>query len=317
MLCTDVIYLEKIDQADPIDRALIFYAIKNSVDIDEIKKYKRIYDKPFDSQNRYMACGFEVDGERIYFTKGDPDIIIKKCNNYISSKGVTKKVNSEFISRINNKVKSITQDSDITLALAYNLNPIDEPPSHYTFICLLQLENPMKPSAPITIKNLNALGLRSVLLTGDRLNVAIRVGKKVGLTKDISASLTGTHISQMDLDEVARQSDYISIFSRLLPSQKGILVRLLKERNKWVAMVGDGVNDVIALKVADVGISFTENSSHLAKGVSEVLINDLDDILSLIKAARRITLRLKYLKTLRVILLISLLLSLYWYILFN
>jgi Ca2+-transporting ATPase len=91
-LCNDVIFYEKINQTDPIDRALIFFALKNRIDINEIKsKYKRIYDKPFDSEDRYMACGFELDDKRIYFAKGDPEIILKMCKSYITVSGIEKK----------------------------------------------------------------------------------------------------------------------------------------------------------------------------------------------------------------------------------
>ena len=118
-------------------------------------------------------------------------------------------------------------------------------------------------------------------------------------------------MAQMGLSEVARQSDYVSVFARLLPSQKGVLIMLLKERSNVVAMVGDGANDTLALKVADVGISFVENSSPLAKRVSKILINELADLLTLIQNARRIRWRVKYLMLFRGVILLSMFFILY------
>jgi P-type E1-E2 ATPase len=75
----------------------------------------------------------------------------------------------------------------------------------------------------------------------------------------------------MPLSEIARQCEYVSIFTRLSPSQKGIITRIFKQRSHGVAVIGDGTNDVIALKSADVGISFVERSSPMAKKAAKIL----------------------------------------------
>ncbi len=66
-------------------------------------------------------------------------------------------------------------------------------------------------------------------------------------------------------------------------------------------MIGDGPNDGVALKVADVGISFNENSSPIARNLSKILINDLADILVLFKSARRVHRDLILLKVVRIL----------------
>jgi len=311
-LCNDVIFFEKINQADPIDRALISFALENGVDINEIaSKYKRTYEKPFDSEDRYMACGFELDDKKIYFAKGDPEIILKMCKNYVTVSGIEKKVDLGFWSSINQKTYSINQKGDVAIALAYSSSTLEIPPLHYTFLCLLQLENPVKAGVPEVVKNLKEKEKRTLILTGDRPETAIKIGGEIGIDNKSNYCLTGKSMAKMDLSEIARQSDYISVFARLLPSQKAILVMLLQQRNNSVAMVGDGANDTVALKVADVGISFVENSSPLAKRVSKILINDLADLLTIIQSARRIKWRIKYLMLFRVTILVSILLILY------
>jgi len=115
----------------------------------------------------------------------------------------------------------------------------------------------------------------------------------------------------MGFADIAWQSAYVSIFARLLPSQKGVLVRLFQQRNHTDAMVGDGANDVIALRAADVGISFVEHSSPLARRVSKVLINDVADLLVLIRSARRLRWWVRFLTLLRVAVLLALFMGLY------
>jgi Ca2+-transporting ATPase len=311
-LCNDVIFFEKANLAGPIDRALIAFALKNGVDISEIAwKYKRIYEKPFDSEDRYMVCGFELDDKKIYFAKGDPEIILKMCKNYVTASGIEKKADLGFWSSINQKTYSINQKGDVAIALAYSSSTLETPPSHYTFLCLLQLENPVKPEVPEVVKNLKEKKIRTVILTGDRPETAMKIGEEIGIGNESSYCLSGKSMAKMDLSEIARQSNYISVFARLLPSQKAILVMLLQQRNNSVAMVGDGANDTVALKVADVGISFVDNSSPFAKRVSKILINDLPDLLTIIQSARRIKRRIKYLMLFRVTILLSMLVILY------
>lgn len=118
----------------------------------------------------------------------------------------------------------------------------------------------------------------------------------------------------MALAEVARQSDYCSIFARLLPFQKGIMVRLFQQKHHYVAMIGDGPNDGIALKVADVGISFVKNSSPIARMLSKILINKLSDLLRLIEDANRIKRIAEFLKVIRILTLMAILIGLYLWI---
>jgi Ca2+-transporting ATPase len=308
-LCNDVIFFEKIGQADPIDRALISFASKNGVDINELAmKYKRTYEKPFDSEERYMACGFELGGKKIYFAKGDPETILRMCKNYVTVSGVEKKPDLDFLSSINSKTYSGNQKGYRTIAVAYSFSSLETSPLQYTFLCLLQLENPVKPGASEVVETLRENGVRTLILTGDRPETAMKIAGEIGIENKSNYFLTGKDMERMDFSAIARQSDYISVFARLLPSQKGILVRLLRKRNNSVVMVGDGPNDTVALKVADVGISFSENSSPLAKRVSKILINDLSDLLTIIQSAKRIKWRYKYLLLFRGIFLVSMLL---------
>jgi len=144
-LCNDVVFFEKIDLADSIDRALIAFAVKNGINVNELMlKSKRIYEKPFDSEDRYMACGFELEGKKTYFAKGDPEIILRMCKKYLTASGIEKEADLEFLLSVNTKTAFINQNGDVAIALAYSSEPLEIPPLHYTFLCLLQLENPLK-----------------------------------------------------------------------------------------------------------------------------------------------------------------------------
>jgi Ca2+-transporting ATPase len=316
-LCNDVRFLEKMDQANLIDRALISFATKNGINLDEtLFRYKRIYDKPFDSEARFMACGFKCsDTTTYYFAKGDPEVILRMCDSYVTISGIKKKMDYDLLSSVKTNIDSINKTGDTIIALAYSSGASDNIPLNYTFLCLLQLESPLVPGVREILGKLSEKGIRSVMLTGDRPETAGKVGEEIGITDSPNADLTGKHIERMELSEVARQSAYASVFARLLPSQKGIIIRLFQEKGHYVAMVGDGANDSIALRVADIGISFVENSSPFAKRLSKILINDLGDLLMIVQGSKRIKCRATFLSWFRTSTIIAILFGLYVWVL--
>jgi magnesium-transporting ATPase (P-type) len=176
---------------------------------------------------------------------------------------------------------------------------------------LLQLENPLQAGVRETIGELTENGIRSILLTGDRAETAVRVAKECGITREPTAYLIGRTLDRMETQEIVRQSAYCSVFARLLPSQKGFLVRILQQHGRCVGMVGDGVNDGIALKATDVGISFTDNSSPVARRLAKILINDLTDLSRPIESAHRMKRRIGQVKMIRILIITISLLGVY------
>lgn len=289
-LCNDLAYHQAMALANPLDRAFMSFAEDHGINLDELlRQYQRIYQKPFNSEERYMACGFDPDysGKRIYFAKGDPEVILKKCNRYVTPLGEIKSLDFNFLSVLRAKMEMMSHDGSVLIALAYRETSFIKPPLSYTFLCLFRLQNPLHPKAKTLLRDLSKRGIRNVILTGDRTETALRIGTELGIENAATFYLTGRNIDQMPLSEVARQCEYVSVFTRLSPSQKGIIARIFQQRGHTVAVIGDGTNDVIALKSADVGISFVERSSSMAKRAAKVLINDLTDIPCVMETARR------------------------------
>jgi len=310
-LYNDVFFLERRDQATPMDRALTSFARQHGYDMSELAaKYKRVYDKPFDSEDRYMVAGFETGAQKLYFAKGDPETVVRMCTTHVTASGVEKQMDMDFLAGIAAAIHSASQEGDVTIALAYGAGSAI-PSQHYAFLCLVQLRNPLSPEVPGIVSKLEEMGIGTMILIGDRAETARAIARQAGIGPDRAYLLTGKQMAQMSFSEIARQTAFVSIFARLLPSQKGILIRVLQERGNCVAMVGDGANDTIALKTADVGLSFVEGSSPLAKRVSKILIDDEDDVLSIVTSAEQVEWRLRRLLLFRVCILISMLSGLY------
>ncbi|NMB80394.1 MAG: cation-transporting P-type ATPase [Ignavibacteria bacterium] len=313
-LCTDVTYFEKIDFANPIDHALLSFVQKTGLNLEEVQqKSRRIYEIPFSSENRYMCCGYEIENQtNWYFMKGDPDIVLNKCTHYYSKNGKKNKLSFNFQSSIKTKTNLISQNGDtvIALAVAEMESNLNQPA--YSFLCLVQLENVVQEGAKEVVHKVIENGIRPLLLTGDKQQAAIKISRDFGIVTESPVALNGNVIEKMALDEVGRQSEYCSVFSSLMPSQKGIIIRQLQKRGHRVAMVGDGPNDGIALRVADVGISFQTNSSPIAMQYSSVLLNRLSDLMVLVNISTNTVKTTKKIKLLRSLVLLVLLFLVYF-----
>jgi len=308
-LCNDVSFFEKKDFANPVDHALITFAQKSGTDLeDALKKYRRIYDYPFNSENRIMACGYETENQaRWYFMKGDPDIVLNKCKYHYSNNGEKINNNFTFQSEIKALANSISQKGDMAIALAVAEMKSSPDQPQYSFLCVVQVENTLQTGAKEAVQKAIEKGIRPILLTGDKQQAAIKIAHECEIATKSSLALNGNVVEKMTLDEVGRQSEYCSVFSRLIPSQKGTIIRQLQNRGHRVAMIGDGPNDGIALKVANIGISFSTNSSPIAMQYSSVLLNRLSDLTIFLDISNRIMKTEKWLKNLRTLVLLILL----------
>ena len=150
-------------------------------------------------------------------------------------------------------------------------------------IALILLKDKIRYKANSTLKYLRQEGVDIKIISGDSEKVITRIAKRLGISNirciDMSKNITNMNERIVE--------DY-NIFSRTSPEQKRNLIKALKNNGHTVAMTGDGVNDVLALKEADCSIAMA-NGSDAARNVSElVLLNsDFDAIPKVIEEGRR------------------------------
>ncbi len=312
-LTHDIFFLEKIDQAHPVDKAILRFVQNNNIHPqDLLNQNKRIYDQPFDPEVRHMVCGYTTEsGNNLFLTKGDPTVIFQMCGSYRTVQGDIHRISFEDWLHVKSNLDRITQDGNSALALAYSTGDSDDPPDQFTFLCLLEFENALQPGARETVRKIGRYGIRSIMLTGDDPQTALKISAVCGITDGTKSCLTGKVLERMELSEIARQSAFCSVYARLTPSQKGILIRTLQQRSQVTAMVGDGPNDAVALKTADISISFLKDSSPVARGLADVLINHLEDLIWILESGRKIARRTSAMRVIRTMTIVISVLSLY------
>jgi Ca2+-transporting ATPase len=119
-LCNDIIFLEKTHSLDRIDSALINFAKVQGFNVKEIRKnYERIYEIPFNSENRFMMAGYRRPGRLLLYIKGDPEVITNKCSKYMALSGEIKKIDAKFIFNIIEAKNEAMKSGNSVIAMAF------------------------------------------------------------------------------------------------------------------------------------------------------------------------------------------------------
>ncbi len=289
--------LEKTDGlykiiGDPTEGALVTLAGKANIENNDINKsFPRVEEIPFDSDRKMMTTfhKYFVPQKYVSFTKGAPDIIISKCefvkegDKVLSFTDDLKKkaleVNSKF-----------AKDALRVLAFAYkeydnmpvDLNP-DDIESNMVFVGLVGMIDPPRPEAMEAISLCKQAGINTIMITGDYKETAFAIAKDLGMAETVDQSMMGMELNKTSDDELREVVKRIKVFARVSPEHKVRIVSALKANGDIAAMTGDGVNDALALKRSDIGVSMGITGTDVAKNTADLILTD-DNFASIVSA---------------------------------
>ena len=298
LLCNDSTLEKKEDQwgiiGDPTEGSLVVAASKANIDKkDYEKKYPRISEIPFDSERKMMTTfhkGFFADNI-VSFTKGAPDIIINRCNK-VYNNGKIDEINMEIKNRINYENISFAKQALRVLALAYKeyqYLPDDisseSVEKDLIFIGLIGIIDPARPEAKEAIQICKKAGIKPIMITGDYKDTAVAIAMDLGLLENEGEVLTGSEIDKINDIEFQSIVEKISVYARVSPEHKVRIVEALRKNGHITAMTGDGVNDAMALKKADIGVSMGITGTDVAKGTADIVLMD-DNFATIVTAVK-------------------------------
>jgi cation-transporting ATPase E len=156
---------------------------------------------------------------------------------------------------------------------------------HITPLVIFIIEDHIKEDAPQTIKWFVDNGVQIKVISGDSPRTVAEIAKRCGVPESNKyVSLEG-----ISLDETARLADRYTVFGRVSPDQKAALIKALKNQGKSVAMTGDGVNDILAMKQADCAIAMASGADATRSAAHVVLMNsDFASMPDIVKEGRRV-----------------------------
>ncbi|MCX6832622.1 MAG: cation-translocating P-type ATPase, partial [candidate division Zixibacteria bacterium] len=154
----------------------------------------------------------------------------------------------------------------------------------FTFLGLVGLADPVRPTVANAIKECYSAGIRVIMITGDYPGTAQSIARQIGL-RSIDKFITGLELDGMSEQDIQTRIKDVDIFARVVPEQKLRIVNALKTNREVVAMTGDGVNDAPALKSAHIGIAMGGRGTDVARESSSLVLLD-DDFSSIVGAVR-------------------------------
>lgn len=277
---------------DPTEGALVTVAAKGRMDKSEMNQsYNRIAELPFDSDRKMMTTFHKdfVENKVVSFTKGAPDIILGRCTKYFKDGSILEMTKEQLkqISEINSQFAS-----GALRVLAFAYRTYDALPSSITseeiendliFVGLMGMIDPARVEALDAIRTCRKAGIKPVMITGDYKDTAVAIAKELGLMREGDKVLTGSDLDQIADQELYNDIDNISVYARVSPEHKVRIVETLRRKGHIAAMTGDGVNDAMALKRADIGVSMGITGTDVAKGTADIIL--MDDNFATIVAA--------------------------------
>ena len=249
--------------ADSLEVALWENAKAMGMDPQDLsEKYRRIHEVPFTSEKKYMLTTNFVDGAEVASLKGAPEIVIDFCKLEPKEK---EKISEEIEEWANAGLKLI--------ALASKRDGKPRELSNFTWIGLVGIEDPVRPSAIDAVALCRKAGIKVKMVTGDYRGTAEKVAATLGLTAESDQIAEGKELEAVTESELAKVVDDTAIFCRVSPRHKLKIVKALQRRGKVVAMIGDGVNDAPALKKANIGVS-VGNATDVAQETASIIMLD-------------------------------------------
>jgi P-type Ca2+ transporter type 2C len=256
------------EAGDPLETALLTYAAGQGVDpTAAVAARPRRSSRPFDSVAKFMRVTVEENGTPVSYFKGAPEVLIARSALSDSEKQAWE-----------SKALKHASEGSRVLALGWREG---EGEDRLTIAGLVMLWDPPRPEVPDAIRRARGAGIRVMMITGDHPATARAIAENLGI--EVTGVVTGSDLAEAPaarLPEIVRSN---SIFARVSPEQKLMIVEALKSAGEIVAVTGDGVNDAPALKRSDVGVAMGLRGSDVAREVADVVL--LDDNFATIVAA--------------------------------
>ncbi len=278
------------DPFDPVERAIIRFAKESFGEVERpYRDWRLIREYPLSSQLLAMSQIWETPEGTIaaVAAKGAPEAIFDLSH-----------LSATETALLSSRVGEMASKGLRLLGVAKGNFRAEESPGafpekqheiSFTFLGLIGLADPIRPTVPPALRQCAEAGIRVVMITGDYPVTAQSIARQIGLAPAENV-LTGAELDAMNDRTLQERLKTTHLFARVVPEQKLRLVEALKAGGEVVAMTGDGVNDAPALKSAQIGIAMGGRGTDVAREAADLVLldDDFSSIVGAIEVGRRI-----------------------------
>lgn len=262
----------RLESGDLLDLAIFEEVKKKQILIPE-----RGATFPFtEDRKRETSIAILDSGKWLIATKGAPETILSICSLSDTEK-------SHWLQRVTDLAASGYKVIATAQAIVEQPTQPDEQHLQFTFVGLVTFADPPRNEVFAAIQLCQESKLHVLMITGDHPDTARSIATKIGLGQGHPNVILGHEFQALIQQHGREYIRQIDVVARAAPSQKLDIVTLLQSLNEIVAVTGDGVNDVPALKAGDVGIAMGERGTQSAREVSDIILLD-DNFNSIVQA---------------------------------
>lgn len=263
---------------DKTDGALLLFA-KKMDNLETIKNSGKILDEyAFDPEIKTVTTIWENNGTKHVFVRGAPEVILEKSR---LKEGEREKIKELFESYAKEGLRVIGFGTKISKASS-NIKR-EEAEKDITFLGFVGIYDPPRPEAAKAVEEARLAGIHTIMVTGDNHLTALSIASEIGLIEKNEDVVTGEEMEKLPDLELEKLILKTRIFARTKPEDKLRLVSIFKKLGFVVGVTGDGVNDALALKRADVGIAMGQKGTDVAREASDIVLTD-DNFSTLVRA---------------------------------
>lgn len=289
VLCSDATYENGQGTGDPTEIALVVMGERFNLPREALHTaYRRVGERPFDSDRKLMSTLNQMeDGYRVH-TKGAIDQILKISTTALVG-GKIVPLTEEMKQRYLEASEAMSNDALRVLGAAFKttdriLEP-EELEKDLTVIGFVGMIDPPRVEVKDSIHEAKMAGITPIMITGDHKNTAFAIAKELGIAESITQCMTGAEIDALTDEEFAKRINHYRVFARVSPEHKVKIVKAFKDQGNIVSMTGDGVNDAPSLKSADIGVAMGITGTDVSKSASDMILTD-DNFTTIVHAVR-------------------------------
>lgn len=288
VLCNNARY-EKLNGkytfvGDPTETALVKNALDYGLDKKELIELNPSIKKfEFDSERKMMSIARTSNNQTTLYTKGAMGKILQ-ASKYELINGKKQNLTEKRKQDLLNQASLMEKKALRVLGFAYKeLTNSNLTEKNLIFLGFLGMIDPPRSEVKGAIEECKKAGIKIKMITGDSELTAKAIGEKIGIVGEI---INETELEKISDQELSKRISDIAIFARITPKQKLRITKILQQLGETVAITGDGINDVLALKAADVGIAMGKRGTDVARDVADIVLID-DNFASLVEGVKQ------------------------------